>query len=443
MLDEPADTSQPSDGKSNAASGVVRLRSASVSTEPEQAGDASPGTRASRAARARGRAGIDDIATVQLPSMERIRAFVVVAEELHFGRAAARLHLTQPPLSRQIMLLEQEVGVPLLDRSGRTVKLTPAGRVFLAEARRILRLTEESTLAVRRIPTGTGGTLVVGFTAVSVHGYVRSFLRRAAQELPHVDLVLRELVTADQVEAIASGDIDLGFVRPPVTRPTLLSRIVQSERLLLAAPDDSPFAKRGSPAEVAELDGLPMVMYSPVESRYFYELLLGMTVRAQARPRYVQHVSQVHTMLALVQAGVGLAVVPESATAMHPDGVAFIDLAHGQSPPVELAAAWHADTDNPALARALALLYEPTLSAVELPVADAADEGVPFRRGEVQDPAPRVLTIAHPDRVLVQARDLHAVAVVGAQRALDPHGGRVISGPPATTNSKESHKGSP
>jgi DNA-binding transcriptional LysR family regulator len=97
-------------------------------------------------------------------------------------------------------------------------------------------------------------------------------------------------------------------------------------------------------------------MYSPVESRYFHELLLGMTVRAHARPRYVQYVSQVHTMLALVQAGVGLAIVPESATAMHPDGVAFIELADGQSPPVELAAAWREGADNPALARVLELL---------------------------------------------------------------------------------------
>ena len=312
--------------------------------------------RGPRAARSTGRAGVDDIATVQLPSMERIRAFVVVAEELHFGRAAARLHLTQPPLSRQIMLLEQEVGVSLLDRGGRVVKVTPAGRVFLAEARRILRLAEESTLAVRRIPTGTGGTLVIGFTAVSVHGYVRSFLRRAGEELPHVDLVLRELVTAGQVEAIASGDLDLGFVRPPVIRAGLVSRVVHAERLLLAAPADDPFATRGQPADVADLDGRALVMYSPVESRYFYELLLGMTVRAQARPRYVQYVSQVHTMLALVQAGVGLAVIPESATALHPDGVAFVDLADGQSPPVELAAAWRADTDNAALTRALGLL---------------------------------------------------------------------------------------
>jgi DNA-binding transcriptional LysR family regulator len=289
-------------------------------------------------------------------TLAQLASFVAVAEELHFGRAAARLHLTQPPLSRQIKLLEQEVGVTLLDRSGRTVKVTPAGRVFLAEARRILRLAEESSLAVRRIPTGAGGTLAVGFTAVSVHGYVRSFLRRVVTELPHVDLVLRELVTADQVEAIASGDLDLGFVRPPVVRAGLLSRVVHAERLLLAAPADDPFAMSGRPAEVADLDGRALVMYSPVESRYFYELVLGLTVRAQARPRYVQYVSQVHTMLALVQAGIGLAIVPESATALHPDGVAFIDLADDPSPRVELVAAWRESADNPALARGLALL---------------------------------------------------------------------------------------
>jgi DNA-binding transcriptional LysR family regulator len=290
-------------------------------------------------------------------TLAQLASFVAAAEELHFGRAAARLHLTQPPLSRQIKLLEQEVGVTLLDRTGRTVKVTPAGRVFLAEARRILRLAEESSLAVRRIPTGAGGTLAVGFTAVSVHGYVQPFLRRIAEELPHVDLVLRELVTADQVEAVASGDIDLGFVRPPVIRAGLLSRVVHAERLLLAAPADDPFAVRGQ-ADVADLDGRALVMYSPVESRYFYELILGLTARAQVRPRYVQYVSQVHTMLALVQAGIGLAIVPESATALHPDGVAFIDLADTRSPTVELAAAWRESADNPALGRALALLPE-------------------------------------------------------------------------------------
>ena len=287
-------------------------------------------------------------------TLSQLAGFVAVAEELHFGRAAARLHLTQPPLSRQIMLLEQEVGVSLLDRTGRAVRLTPAGRVFLPEARRILRLAEESSLAVRRVPAGDGGSLTIGFTAVSVHGHVQSFLRRVGEELPHVDLVLRELVTADQIEAIAAGDIDLGFLRPPVTRSGLESRVVQSERLLLAAPAGDPIALT-QPADLAALDGRALVMYSPVESRYFYDLLLEMTARIGARPRYVQYVSQVHTVLALVQAGLGLAVVPESATALHPGGVAFVPLADGQSPAVELAAAWRADADNPALARALEL----------------------------------------------------------------------------------------
>jgi DNA-binding transcriptional LysR family regulator len=341
-------------------SGRPSLTLVNVSTDPERAGGLPPGagvSRPSRSVRFTGQARLDDIATVQLPNMERIRAFVVVAEELHFGRAAARLHLTQPPLSRQIMLLEQEVGVSLLDRGGRTVRLTPAGRVFLSEARRILRLAEESTLAVRRVPAGDGGTLAVGFTAVSVHGYVQGFLRRIGERLPHVDLVLSELVTAGQLEAIAAGDIDLGFVRPPVTRAGLLSRVVHTEQLLLAATAGDPLTRPGELADLAGLDGRAVVMYSPVESRYFYELLLEMFARAGARPRYVHYVSQVHTMLALVQAGLGLAVVPESAMGMHPGGVAFTDLAFGQSPPVELSAAWRADSDSPVLARALDLLH--------------------------------------------------------------------------------------
>jgi DNA-binding transcriptional LysR family regulator len=288
-------------------------------------------------------------------TLAQLSSFVAVAEELHFGRAAARLHMTQPPLSRQIALLEHEVGVALLDRTSRSVRLTPAGRLFLTEARRILRLAEETSLAVRRIPTGTGGTLVLGFTAVSVHGYVQSVLKRIGEQLPHVDLVLRELVTADQLEGIAAGDIDLGFVRPPVTRAGIASRVMHSERLFLAVPADDPLAA-GGPPDIAALDGRPLVMYSPVESRYFYELMAGLVARARIRPRYTQYVSQVHTVLALVQAGVGLSVVPESATAMHPDGVIFAELTQDQSPPVELAAAWRENADNPALQKVLQLL---------------------------------------------------------------------------------------
>jgi len=289
-------------------------------------------------------------------TLAQLTSFVAVAEELHFGRAAERLHMTQPPLSRQIMLLEREVGVTLLDRSSRVVMLTPAGRVFLTDARRMLRLADQAALAVRRVPTGTGGTLVVGFTAVSVHGYVQPVLQRISEQLPHVDLVLREMVTAAQVEAIASGDVDLGFVRPPVTRAGLVSRVVQSERMLLAAPGGDPLTRSGGAVDLVDLDGRPLVMYSPVESRYFHELVTGMTIQAHVRPRYVQYVSQVHTMLALVQAGVGLALVPESATAMHPNGVVFTKLAARASPPVELAVAWRENTGNPVLHRVLELV---------------------------------------------------------------------------------------
>src|SRR6202012_1718144 len=134
---------------------------------------------------------------------------------------------------------------------------------------------------------------------------------------------------------------------------------VHAEWLLLAAPCGDPCTEPGWPGDLGGLDGRDLVMYSPVEARYFYELVLGMTVRAGVRPRYVQYVSQVHTMLALVQAGIGLAIVPESAKELHPDGVAFIDLADTTTPAVELAPTWREAFDSPVLPRALSLLSGP------------------------------------------------------------------------------------
>lgn len=288
----------------------------------------------------------------------QLGGFVAVAEELHFGRAAERLNMTQPPLSRQIMLLEREVGVLLIDRSSRSVRLTPAGRVFLGEARRILRMADETTLAVRRIPRGAGGTVAVGFTAVSVHGMLKSLLRSLGDEFPHIDLVLREMVTSDQVEAIAAGDLDLGFGRPAVTRAGLRSRMIQRERLVLALPTDDDWATRGGALPLGLLEDRALVMYSPLESRYFNELLIGAFAEAGVHPRYTQYVSQVHTMLALVEAGMGWALVPESAKAIHPRGVAFRPLDTAPRIDVQLHAIWRADADNPALASILGLLPE-------------------------------------------------------------------------------------
>lgn len=286
-------------------------------------------------------------------SFSRLACFIAVAEELHFGRAADRLHMTQPPLSRQIQQLETELGVQLIDRSTRSVALTPAGVAFLPEARRILQLAEGAMLTVQRVPAGDLGTVVVGFTAASAHAVLPRLLERARELLPDVKLDLREMVTAAQIEGLATGELDLGMARPPLKRPGLVSRPLLHEQLVAALPAAHPLAVLPRQLTLTDFDGQDIIMYSPVQARYFNELLISTFTIAGAAPRYVQYVTQVHTMLVLVRSGIGSALVPASAATMNPEGVVFRSVGAYRERPVELDAVWRGDSTNPALLRLL------------------------------------------------------------------------------------------
>ncbi len=285
--------------------------------------------------------------------LARLSCFIAVAEELHFGRAAERLHMTQPPLSRQIQQLENELGVQLIDRTTRSVTLTPAGVAFLPDARRILQLAEGAALTVKRVPAGDLGTVVVGFTAASAHAVLPRLLDRARAQLPDVKLELREMVTAAQIEGLMTGELDLGMARPPLKRPGLVSRPLLHEQLVAALPTAHPLAAQSRQLTLTDLDGEDVIMYSPVQARYFNELLISTFTIAGATPRYVQYVTQVHTMLVLVRSGIGIALVPASAATLHPDDVVFRSIGAFRERPVELDAVWRGDSSNPALLRLL------------------------------------------------------------------------------------------
>ncbi|MDX1871246.1 LysR substrate-binding domain-containing protein [Mycolicibacterium sp. 120266] len=286
-------------------------------------------------------------------SLARLSCFIAVAEELHFGRAAERLHMTQPPLSRQIQQLEAELGVQLIDRTTRSVTLTPAGVAFLPDARRILQLAESAALTVKRVPAGDLGTVVVGFTAASAHAVLPRLLERTRAKLPDVKLELREMVSAAQIEGLMTGEIDLGMARPPLKRPGIVSRPLLHEQLVVALPAEHPLVGQARQLTLNDLDGHDVVMYSPIEARYFNELLISAFTIAGATPRYVQFVTQVHTMLVLVRSGIGIALVPASAATLHPEGVVFRSIGAFRERPVELDAAWRQDSTNPALLRLL------------------------------------------------------------------------------------------
>ncbi|WP_116092556.1 LysR substrate-binding domain-containing protein [Sphingomonas crusticola] len=287
--------------------------------------------------------------------LRQLRCFVAAADELHFGRAARRLNMTQPPLSRQIQLLEHALGVRLFERSSRNVALTSAGRVFLLEARRILRLSESAALATRRVASGEAGTITIGFTAASGYSYLPRLITLCRARLPNITIQLKEMVSGDQIEALLSGRIDMGLLRPPIDRVEFATLRVLVEPLVAALPSgDARVAKA-----VLALDDFhqqPFIMYAHEGAKYFFDMLNLMFESAQVVPTVVQNLSQIHSMLGLVRAGIGAAVVPEAATSLHLEDVAFRPLGTTPANPVELFAVWRTDNDNPALRPLVAML---------------------------------------------------------------------------------------
>ncbi|HEY3556902.1 MAG TPA: LysR family transcriptional regulator [Kribbella sp.] len=288
-------------------------------------------------------------------SLDQLSAFVAVAEELHFGRAADRLNMTQPPLSRQVQKLERAVGARLLERDNRKVELTEAGRAFLIEARRLLALVETAGDLARRVDQGAAGTLRLGFTATSAIRTLGPLLRRLSEELPDVDVILHERVTPAQIDGLLRGELDLGLGRPPFDLDVLDTRVVFREPLCAVVPGNHRLGTLGRPLTAADFAGEQVISYSPTQARYFHEL----TVRflADSHPRIEQRVQQILTVILLVAAGRGVALVPASARHLGVEGVRYCDL-DGPGDLVELHAIWRRDTTSPVLRRVLTMLSE-------------------------------------------------------------------------------------
>lgn len=279
-------------------------------------------------------------------TLEQLRGFVAVAEELHFGRAAERLQMTQPPLSRSIQKLERGVGVHLLERDNRNVELTAAGAVFLVEARRLLNLADTAATQARRIQSGSAGTVSIGFTATSTFGILTRLLDFFGSAFPDIHLDLHEMVTREQIAALLARELDLGLARPPFDTSAFASRLLHRETLIVAVPSGHRLAHQPevTPNDVANE---PLIMYSPVEARYFYDLVVRLIPVADQN--VVHSVSQVMTMLWLVASGRGIAFVPQSAARLGIAGVEFLSLSGLPAHPVELHLLWLRDARNPAL----------------------------------------------------------------------------------------------
>jgi len=299
-------------------------------------------------------------------TLDQVRCFIAVAEELHFGRAAERLSMTQPPLSRQIQKLEKSVGAQLLERDNRRVELTGAGAAFLDEAYRLLNLVEGAGDLARRVDAGAAGVVRLGFTAVSAISILGPLLRRLTAALPDVEVLLSERVTLAQVDGIRRGELDIGLARPPFDTALLQSRVVLREPLMAVVPVDHPLAALDRPLRPQDFEGQPVVGFDPQQSRYFHEL--SVRFLANAHPRIEQRVHQVLTAMLLVAADRGLALAPASASSLAVPGVVFKQLVHGGGDtaldadperPVELYAVWSRESVSPVVRRVLDVMLTP------------------------------------------------------------------------------------
>ncbi|GAB2597209.1 LysR substrate-binding domain-containing protein [Streptomyces capparidis] len=288
-------------------------------------------------------------------TLEQLRGFVAVAEEGHFGRAAARLRITQPPLSRQVRKLERCLEVELLVRTPHGVLLTAAGQAFLPEARRILSLADAAPATARNAARGLTGSLSVSFTALSAMTVLGDWTRIINEHLPHVELTLTEMVTRDQVEAVLAGDVHIGLVRGVSPTDLLSLRLVHTESLVLACPRNHPLIELGRPPSPREIGRYDIVTYLPVGSRYLHELVVSVFRQARVEPRWVQRVGQVHSLLALVNAGIGVGLVPRTATRLRLPNLAFAEI-DGTGPDlVETHCVWRTRHGNPVLDELLRL----------------------------------------------------------------------------------------
>ena len=293
--------------------------------------------------------------------LRQLRYFVTVAEELHFGKAALRLHMTQPPLSQAIIALEELLGTPLFLRNRRAVSLTPAGQALLPEARRLLAQALDLPALVRLAAGGETGRLSLAFVSSADYSVLPPFLRDYRGAFPRVQIALREATSDLQIDELLQGRIDAGLLIPPLpdkAKPALDYLKVLAGPLILAA--TAGLLAPGGAVRLAALPALPLIIFPRPIAPALHDAILACFAAAGVTPEIGQEAIQMQTIVSLVSAGMGIALVPQSVSNLMRPGVEYRSLTD-PTPLVETGLAWRRDNDSPVLLGFLELLRKNTL----------------------------------------------------------------------------------
>jgi DNA-binding transcriptional LysR family regulator len=257
--------------------------------------------------------------------LRHLRYFVVLAEELHFGRAAERLHIAQPPLSQQIKNLEEEIGAPLFYRTNRTVTLTKSGETFLPRAIQILSQVDKACEAARLVYLGKMGQIVIGFAGGTTYDLLR-FQKTFRETYPDVNVILRRLSTAYQVEALHQEKIHIGILHTPIESDQISLLPLRNDRVIVALPENHPLAAKPCPIDARELESEPFIMTPRQAGSAYYNIMMNVCYRAGFIPKVVLEAHEIETILSYVSAGMGISLIP-ALLQRHPvQGVVYKEL---------------------------------------------------------------------------------------------------------------------
>jgi DNA-binding transcriptional LysR family regulator len=288
--------------------------------------------------------------------LRHLRYFMAVAEELHFGRAAERLHIAQPPLSQQIRQLETELGFQLFYRTKRSVELTEAGQVFLQECQRLLRQLEQAVETGRQVSRGEMGQLVLGFVSSAAYNVLPTLLRSFRMQVPNVSLELHELTTDQQLQWLRDRRLDVGLIRPPVEDPAFALLTILQEPLVVALPEHHPLARQPY-VSLQQLTHESFVLFPRPLAPGLYDQIISLCQQVSFSPNVVQEAIQMQTIVSLVAAEIGIAIVPISLQNLQRTGVIYKPLQES-TPKAEIAIAWRRIDTSPTVKRFLETVYQ-------------------------------------------------------------------------------------
>jgi DNA-binding transcriptional LysR family regulator len=300
--------------------------------------------------------------------LRHLRAFLAVAEELHFGRAAERLHMAQPPLSQQIRQLERHLGVALFDRNTRSVQLTSAGEALVDPAQRVLSDVDTAVRAARAGGRGEFGRVTLGFAGASSKAVLPVLARAVRESYPDIELVMQGQTYANAALArIADGTLDLGFIRLPFIAPGVEYQVVEDEELVVALPEGHRLASRPRLA-LADLANEPWVTFPADAGSSLQSLLQQVCLSAGFVPNVVQSAPDSYTITALVAAHVGVTLTLTSVMRSIPDGVVYRPLSD-DLPIVESAVAWNSQNPSTAVHSVIRVLQSEFARSTDLSFA--------------------------------------------------------------------------